>query len=93
VGNQLQNLQLLDGSINNEKRATMPADWLAKHCPDLDSAAHYRDKHGLGDIPATLDGFEVFYHKRRERLRGTLMQILSATPSQGEAAPPEPAPC
>ena len=31
---RLANLQLLDRSVNNEKRATLPADWLDVHCPD-----------------------------------------------------------
>ncbi|MDT8352570.1 DUF262 domain-containing protein [Roseomonas mucosa] len=40
--NQLPNLQLLDGAINNEKRAAMPGEWLAKQYPDPSSAQHYR---------------------------------------------------
>ena len=31
---RLANLQLLDRAVNNEKRATLPADWLDVHCPD-----------------------------------------------------------
>ena len=30
---RLANLQLLDRSVNNEKRATLPAEWLRVHCP------------------------------------------------------------
>lgn len=75
--NQLPNLQLLDGAINNEKRAAMPAEWLGKHCPDPGLATHYRDKHQLGELPPTLDGFEAFYEARRDRLRGSLASLLS----------------
>jgi hypothetical protein len=32
--NELPNLQLLEGPINNEKRAAMPAEWLTQLLPD-----------------------------------------------------------
>ena len=38
---RLANLQLLDRSVNNEKRATLPADWLDVHCPDSQSRQSY----------------------------------------------------
>jgi integrase len=49
--NELPNLQLLEGAINNEKRTAMPAEWLAKHLPDPTAQIHYRTKHELGDLP------------------------------------------
>ena len=45
---RLANLQLLDRSVNNEKRATLPADWLDIHCPDSLSRQTYCDRHLLG---------------------------------------------
>jgi hypothetical protein len=68
--NELPNLQLLEGAINNEKRAAMPAGWLAEHLPDRAAQLHYRTKHELGDLPVDLLGFEAFHSARRERLEG-----------------------
>ena len=77
--NQLPNLQLLDGAINNEKRAAMPAEWMAKQFPDAPSAQHYREKHLLGDLPADLTGFDAFRAARRDRLRTALTGMLAGT--------------
>lgn len=82
--NELPNVQLLEGAINNEKRAAMPAEWLAKHLPDPTSQIHYRTKHELGDLPPDLHGFEAFHSARRERLRAKLISMLCAAPTVGE---------
>lgn len=74
--NQLPNLQLLEGTINNEKRATMPAEWLATRHPDSTAHQHYRDKHALGDVPADLHDFETFFVERRERLKAKMTSLL-----------------
>ncbi len=79
--NELPNLQLLEGTINNEKRAAMPADWLAKHLPDRAAQLHYRTKHELGDLPVDLRRFEAFHSARRERLRAKLVALLCAAPT------------
>ena len=79
--NQLPNLQLLEGAINNEKRAAMPAEWLSNHMPDPTAQLHYRDKHVLGDLPGDLHGFEAFHGHRRDRLREMLTQMLCAAAS------------
>jgi hypothetical protein len=79
--NDLPNLQLLEGPINNEKWAAMPGDWLAKHLPDPAAQLHYRSKHELGDLPADLRGFDAFHSARRERLRTKLLEMLSAGPT------------
>jgi hypothetical protein len=76
--NELPNLQLLEGAINNEKRAMMPVAWLAKLHPDSAAQRHYRKKHLLGDLPADMSGFEAFYEARRERLRAKLTELLGA---------------
>ena len=80
--NSLSNLQLLEGPVNNEKRAGMPAEWLAKQYLDASTQLHYRIKHELGDVPADLDGFEAFCLARRNRLRTKIMDLLCATPAK-----------
>lgn len=86
--NQLPNLQLLEGAINNEKRAAMPAEWLGKHHSDPAAHQHYRSKHELGDLPPILDAFEDFHSARRERLRIKLTDMLctGSAPAQETAA-------
>lgn len=86
--NQLPNLQLLEGAINNEKRAAMPAEWLAKYCPDSATRQHYLDKHALGDLSPDLTGFDAFHAARRDKLRAMLVDMLGAVPNvpQSQAA-------
>ena len=78
--NQLPNLQLLEGAMNNEKRAAMPLGWLAKHLPEEDSQANYRSIHLLGDFRDEIGGFEEFYAARRDRLRERL-KVMLTTPT------------
>ena len=75
--NQLPNLQLLEGAANNEKRAVMPSDWLDNLYSDAVSRRHYEDKHDLGEVPATLDGFDEFFESRRTKLRAKMVRLLS----------------
>jgi hypothetical protein len=84
--NELPNLQLLEGAINNEKRAMMPAVWLAKLHADPAAERHYREKHLLGDVPADIHGFEAFYEARRERFRSKLTELLGAPQASPELA-------
>ena len=77
--NTLPNLQLLEGAINNEKKAALPTAWLSTHLPDATSQVHYRTKHELGDLPADLEGFEAFYAARRDRLRKKLVDLLGGS--------------
>ena len=73
----LANLQLLDRTVNNEKRATLPADWLDVHCPDDPSRQAYCDRHLLGDVPRDITGFMEFYEARRERLRQRIAELIN----------------
>lgn len=84
--NELPNLQLLEGAINNEKRAALPAAWLAKLHPDATGQRHYREKHLLGSLPEDIHGFEAFYAARRELLRDQLSAMLGASQSAEELA-------
>jgi len=84
--NELPNLQLLEGAINNEKRAMMPVVWLAKLQADPAAQRHYREKHLLGDLPAEIRGFQAFCEARRERLRAKLTELLGTPQTAAEFA-------
>jgi hypothetical protein len=75
--NELPNLQLLQGEFNNEKRAAMPAEWLAKHMADPVARSQYCSNHLLGNLPPDLHGFDSFYAARRDLLRARLTSLLA----------------
>ena len=65
---RIANLQLLDRSVNNEKRATMPAEWLDVPCPTGEARRNYCAGHQPGDLPGKVTGFPEFYKARRRRV-------------------------
>ena len=73
----LANLQLLDRSVNNEKRATLPADWLDVHCPDDQARQSYCDRHLLGDVPREMKDFVDYYNTRRRKLRNRITDLVN----------------
>lgn len=74
---RLANLQLLDRSVNNEKRATLPADWLHMHCPDSQARQTYCDRHLLGDVPKEIKDFASYYAARRQKLRNRIAELVN----------------
>ena len=74
---RLANLQLLDRSVNNEKRATLPSDWLGAHCPSTEARKVYCDRHHLGDVPEKITEFADFYSKRRKRLLSRIAELVN----------------
>ena len=74
---RLANLQLLDRSVNNEKRASLPADWLDVHCPDDLTRQNYSDRHLLGEVPRRINDFADYYSTRREQLRDRIAQLVN----------------
>ena len=75
LADRLPNLQLLPGHENLQKRAMLPADWLANFASD-DLRRSYAETHLLGDVPEHLDGFESFYEARRQRLKERVIELL-----------------
>ena len=75
---RLANLQLLDRSVNNEKRASLSADWLDVHCPDELARQHYCDRHLLGDVPREIKDFTDYYSTRRQQLRDRIAEMVNA---------------
>ncbi len=84
--NALPNLQLLEGAINNEKRAALPHDWLSRSYPDAQSRQHYLSKHELGDLPPDLASLDSFFQERQERLRLRLYALLGGEAQSGQSA-------
>ena len=75
---RLANLQLLDRSVNNEKRAALPADWLDAHCPDDQARQNYCDRHLLGEVPKEFKEFTDYYDTRRQKLRHRIAGLVNA---------------
>jgi hypothetical protein len=77
VANELRNLQLLEGTVNTEKRDASSGAWLATHYPNTGDRAHFCSMHDLGYLPDTFDGFPEFHVARRERVRERISSVLS----------------
>jgi len=76
--NRIANLQLLDGPANLEKRAKLPLDWLDNQdSHGMISLKDYIERHCLGEVPKTMDGFGDFYQARRDALKERITQLLS----------------
>ena len=74
---RLANLHLLDPSVNIEKGAKLPADWLDVHCPDVQSRQAYCERHLLGDVPREFGSFLEFYEARKELLKQRIAQLTN----------------
>jgi hypothetical protein len=75
--NQLPNLQLLAGAENVEKRAALPADWLANRFPDDVERTQYQSAHDIGGVSDGLLGFREFYGARRDLMKKRLLDTLN----------------
>ena len=73
---RLPNLQLLEGSINNQKRQKMPHDWYALFKPDASARKEYLAGLEITDLPETLSGFLSFYEQRKQALRLRIASVL-----------------
>ena len=75
--NQLPNLQLLVGSLNNEKRSKLPHEWLAYFMPDENARISYQHTQLLQELPESITEFEDFYSWRKQQLRDRIAQQLA----------------
>ena len=75
---RIANLQLLEGVMNNEKRAKLPAVWIQEHFDDDEKRRHYREQYLLGDVPDRIDRFMPFYESRRERLQERIAHLVNS---------------
>lgn len=78
LANGLGNLQLLEGALNVEKKAALPAEWFAKRYPIESDRLHYSKVHELGEVPLDITAFDQFAQARTARLRGKISSIINA---------------
>ena len=76
--NRIANLQLLEGTVNLEKRAILPAEWIEEQHPDPDERRHHCDLYLLGGIPRDMGAFSDFYEVRRERLQRQIIELVNS---------------
>jgi hypothetical protein len=76
VRDGLANLQLLEGPVNTEKMAKLPAQWLEERYPDQEDRKSYTDKHRMGAVPENIADFGDFYESRKNRLREIINDLL-----------------
>ena len=74
--NQLPNLQLLQGDINVQKQATLPAQWVAEAF-DNASRPHYLSINMLGDLPSDPKEFNSYFLNRRELMKSRIKELLA----------------
>jgi hypothetical protein len=83
---RLPNLQLLEGADNQSKQDKMPALWIAEAFPKEDARKNYVALHMLDGIMTDLNGFELFYAKRRKDLLERIVAVLNQSePAQAAA--------
>ena len=75
---RIGNLQLLDGAMNLEKQAMLPAEWIEKQYSDEKTRQRHCDLYFLGNIPRDITGFLEFYVARRERLQGRIAELVNS---------------
>ena len=75
---RIGNLQLLEGTSNIEKQATLPADWIRAKYPRETDREHYCEKYFLGEVPDRMVGFLEFYETRRARLKEHISALVNS---------------
>jgi hypothetical protein len=78
---RLPNLQLLQGTVNIEKQAELPAEWLGHAFASPNHVDTYVQQNDLGSLPNSIVGFMDFYEKRKSLLRQRLQQRLGVSSS------------
>ena len=74
--NRIANLQLLEGIINNDKRAKLPKAWMEERYPDLQERNDYCNNYLLGTVPTEIGEFMSFYKTRRQRLQKHIAELV-----------------
>lgn len=75
--NRLPNLQLLEGTINNQKRQKMPAEWYKESWPDSEARQRHLHSQGIDFLPEDIKDFEGFYNQRKEIFKSRIAQVVN----------------
>lgn len=75
--NNLCNLQLLEGTENQEKSGKNFDVWLNEKYPDKEPRSRYMERHYLPDTDLSLGKFKEFVEKRNELMIGALRSLLA----------------
>ncbi|MEW2353013.1 DUF262 domain-containing protein [Spirillospora sp. NPDC029432] len=86
--NLLPNLQLLPGTVNIEKQATLPVDWTGSDTvfPSAEKREAYLKENDLDGLPLGLTDYLLFFEGRKKRMRNRLLNALGATTASESAA-------
>ena len=76
--NQLPNLQLLEGTINNEKRQKMPLKWYEAVWPDPYARLRHLHSQGIDLLPDDIANFDEFYLQRKALLIERIRQVVNS---------------
>ncbi len=89
---RLPNLQLLEGSVNTSKQATMPLEWVERTFTDHAARGGWLAAHDLTHLPGDLAGFVDFYEDRRRLMLERLQRLVGGAvgPSTFVEETPEP---
>lgn len=79
ASNKLPNLQLLEGSMNNQKRQKMPHEWYAQQWPDTHARTAHLQSQAISSLPEELIEFMEFYDERQQTLLARIKTALSST--------------
>jgi hypothetical protein len=75
--NRLPNLQLLEGTINNEKRQKLPSEWYESAWPDPDARLRHLHSQGIDLLPEQIGQFDEFYAQRKSLLINRIRQVVN----------------
>ena len=85
----LPNLQLMEGKENQSKNKKPFADWLKESQPNLnDQKLFLNANHIPDDASLDLKGFEIFFEKRKAKLKEKLEIILNVATQSGSKTEP-----
>lgn len=77
ASNRLPNLQLLEGSVNNQKRQKMPHDWYLQQWPNVEARKSHLQSQAISSLPEEIQDFMSFYNQRHETLLARIRMALN----------------
>ena len=75
--NYLGNLQLLESTPNEEKKAKPFEEWIDKHFDSEDQRRDYMKKNYIPEVDFSLSNFEEFFEEREKLLVKALEKVLA----------------